>query len=61
MSPIVTDTWTFDSIYRHATIGEPVVVEDADNAETLTGYIANITLGLKPGTPMSITAKGIVE
>lgn len=60
MSPIVTDTWTFDSIYRHASIGESMTVEDADNVETMTGYIASITIGLRPGTPMTVTARGII-
>jgi len=42
-------------------IGETVTVEDADNSETLTGYITSMSISLAPGTPMSVTVRGVVS
>lgn len=61
MSPVITDEWSFDSVWKNVDIGETVTVEDADNSETLTGYVTALSIALAPGTPMKVTVRGVVS
>lgn len=61
LSPVLTDEWSFDSVWKNISVGETVTVEDADNSETLTGYVTSMSISLAPGTPMTVTVRGVVS